>query len=214
MTDKASDKATEATGVPDGVALFELPEYDEAFRTFLSKAMNGLAAAKDPMLARVPRVKTRRMYRGQNSIGAADKVETPLMSTRNTFGFSHEVVVDCDIEGVGGELDAAAERYVAAVMPQVFANLSLITTAFGNTHDVGWKPFTWDMFLDILDGMEVAFDRDDNPIVPTLVVGLGFQAPKMTPEQQSRMGAILDAKRATHLAGRRSRQLPRNPLGG
>lgn len=203
----------EATALPAGVALFELPEYDAAFRTFLSEAMNGLAATKDPILAQVPRVKTRRMYRGQNSVGEADKVETPVMATQNTFGLSHEVVVNCDIEGVVAEFDAAAERYVAAVMPQVFANLSLVTTAFGNTRDAGGRPFTWDMYLDMLDGMEVAFDGDDNPIVPTVVVGLGFQAPDMTAEQQSRLGAILDAKRAARLAGRRSRQLPRNPLG-
>lgn len=46
---------------PIPVAFFRLPEYVEAFRSFLAEALRGLAASNNPILAQVPRVSTGRM---------------------------------------------------------------------------------------------------------------------------------------------------------
>ena len=193
---------------------FELPEYDAAFREFVRTAMYGLAATKDPILDQMPRSQVHRVYRPRNSIGGGGTIETPMMPFRNTFGFNPQAVVECDIDDIISSIDALAEAYAAAIVPQIFGGISAVTSALGNTIDAGGEPFTWDMALDLMDRMAIAFDDNDEPVVPTLHIGPDRQLPEMTEAQQVRMGEILERKRVAYLAGRRHRKLPRNPLGG
>ena len=60
------------------VAFFRLPEYVEAFGKSLAEAMNGLARSKAPILAKTPRVRTHRMYRGRNSLESSAGSETMI----------------------------------------------------------------------------------------------------------------------------------------
>lgn len=200
------------------VAFFRLPEYVEAFGRFLAETMKGLAGSKDPILAQAPRVLSRRMYRGRNSLESATASETvdpPIMATRTDYSLSHDVVANGDTEGLLAEIDAAAEKYVGQVMPQFFESLSMVTTAFGNTHDAGGQPFNWDMFLDMFEGMDVPFDEDNDPILPSLYAGIGFtMPPEMTPDQAQKLEEIVARKRDAHVAGRRYRRIPRDPIGG
>lgn len=208
MTDVApsNDEGTQA------VALFRLPEYDEAFGRYLSEAMHGLAGAIDPILAKIPRVVVGRMYRGRNSVEATTTVDPPGMETRNTFGLNHDLIASGDVDGFLAAIYSLAEQYVASVMPQFFANVSMVTDAFGNTHDAGGQAFSWDMYLDLLEGMEVAFDENDNPVLPTMITGPDFTAPEITEEQDVRKEAILAGKRDAYLARRRYRRILREPL--
>lgn len=82
------------------------------------------------------------------------------MATRTDFSLSEELIVQGSTEGFLSQMDAAAEAYVAQVMPQIFASLSLVTSAFGNVHDAGGQPFSWDMFLDTHYLVEVKRDKD------------------------------------------------------
>lgn len=198
------------------VSFFRLPEYGEAFGGFLNEAMKGLASSKDPILATAPRVLTPRMYRGRNSLQsrtASQTVDPPIMATRTDYSLSHDLIASGDADDLLAEIDSAAEKYVSQVMPQFFESLSMVTTAFGNTHDAGGQPFNWDMFVDVLEGMEVPFDEDDNPILPSLYAGIGFtMPPEMTPDQAQRLEEILARKRDSHITGRRYRRIPRDPL--
>jgi hypothetical protein len=200
------------------VAFFRLPEYVEGFGRFLAEVMHGLAASKDPILAKAPRVLTRRMYRGRNSLESSESgeaVDPPTMSTRTEFNLSHDLVASGDAGELLAEIDALAEKYVSQVMPQFFENLSMITTAFGNTHHAGGQPFNWDMFLDMFEGMDVPFDDNDNPVLPSIYAGTDFTIPpEMTPEQTARLEAIIAGKRDAYLARRRYRRIPRDALRG
>ena len=203
---------------PTPVAFFRLPEYVEGFAKFLNEVTKGLAGSKDPILAKTPRVLTRRMYRGRNYVESNKSngtVDPPIMATRTVFSLSHDLVASGDADGLLAEIDAVAEKYVSQVMPQFFENLSMVTSAFGNVRDAGGQPLTWDMVLDMLDGMEVAFDEDDNPVLPSLCAGPGFALPpERTPEQTTRLEAIVAGKRDAYIARRRHRRIPPNPLGG
>jgi len=207
--------APAVAGVDYRVAFFDLAEYNEAFRSFLDSAMHGLSTMKDPILGQISRARFRRTYRGRNSVDpvAATAVETPMMESRNTFGIDHATIVGFNITKLLGDIDNLAEQYAAVVVPQIFAGISTVTDAFGNTKDAEGKPFSWDMVLDMFEGMEFAFDENDQPIMPGLHVGLDFKAPPMTVEQQAKLEDICERKRVAHVAGRRHRQLPRNPLG-
>jgi hypothetical protein len=194
------------------VSFFRLPEYDEAFGTYLSEVMHGLASAMDPILAKIPRVVVRRMYRGRNSVETTTTVDPPGLETKSTFGLNHDLIAAGDVESFLAEMHSLAEQYVASVVPQFFATMSMVTDAFGNTHDAGGQPFSWDMYLDLLERMEVAFDETDNPVLPTLVTGPDFIPPEITEEQDRRKEAILEAKRDAHLARRRHRRISRKSL--
>lgn len=199
------------------VAFFQLPEYVEALGKFLNEVMKGLAGSKDPILAKAPRVIAPRMYRGRNSVeagGSNETVDPPIMATRTDFSLSHDLIARGDADDFLTEMDSAAEMYVSQVMPLFFNNLSMVTRAVGNVHDAGGKPFTWDMFLDMLERIEIAFDEDDQAVLPSLYVGPDFKPPpEMTLEQTRRLEAIVAGKRDAHIARRRRRRIPRDTLG-
>ena len=66
--------------------------------------------------------------------------------------------------------------------------------------------------LDMFEGMDVPFDEDDNPVLPTLYVGIGFRMPpEMTPEQTQRLEEIIARKARATSAGQRYRRIPEGP---
>lgn len=214
----ADDEVTDALGpkVPTfRVAFFELPEYDSAFGEWLNDTMHALAAARNSMLAEMPRVRVRRTYRGRNSIGTSGAVETPPLATRSSYIINHDTIVNCDAEGLLSTVDEIAGQYATAVTSQIFESLSSVTDAFGNTHDGGGQPLTVDLYLQVLSQMEVAFDDDDNPVLPTVRSndGVEIPLPEFSSAQQARLEEILEPKRIAHLARRRHRELSRHPLG-
>lgn len=174
--------------------------------------MQGLANAIEPILKNIPRVTVGRTYRGRNSIETTTTVDSPGIATETLFGLTHDLIVNGDTEGFLAEMYSLSEQYVASLMPQFFANLSMVTDAFGNTHDAGGKPFSWDTYLDLLERMEVAFDENDNPVQPTMITGPDFTAPEITHEQQIRKETILAGKRDAYLARRRHRRIFRESL--
>jgi hypothetical protein len=192
---------------------FVVPEYVKAFGALVNESMHEFAALQEPMLGQIPRNKVHRMYQGRNSVGEAGFVQAPMMPVRNTFGFSHDVAEQCDIAQIVAELRKLGEKYVAAMMPQVFAGMSVVIEAVGNTFDAEGQPFTWDMVLDMIEKIEVAFDDDDRALVPALHVNENMNIPKMSTEQARRLEEILERKRVAYIAGRRHRELPRNALG-
>jgi hypothetical protein len=203
--------------VPTGVALFGLPEYDTAFVDFMLKVRDGLIAAMYPPLGKVQRVKTRTLFRGQNSIGAGEPVVQPVIATKTPLGVSQTSVHNTDIESLTGELVAFAELYGKSLIPQVVASINSVTTATGNIVNAGGS-LTIDTYLEMLDTVDIPFDPQGEPSLPSLVTqdlqevelsALG----EFTAEQETRKAQIIARKREEHLARRRSRRIPENSLG-
>ena len=194
------------------VALFDLPEYVEAYRKFLSDSMHGMAGAENPVLGKMPRMRVGRAYRGRNSVGSSGSVESPVVATRGSYSLTYDTIVNCDVDEVLVQIHGLAEDYAATVIPQLYAGIGDIAQAFGNSTDAGGAPFTWDMVIDMYERVEMPFDDNDQPILPTLHVNPSMQIPEMSPEQQMRLNGILEQKRLAYLAGRRRRQLSRHAL--
>jgi hypothetical protein len=202
--------------VPTGVALFGLPEY-AAFVDFISKVRDGLIAAMYPPLGKVRRVKTRTLFRGQNSIGAGEPLVHPVIATKTPIGLSQTSVHNTDIESLTSELVTFAERYGQSLVQQVVASINSVTTATGNVVNAE-GPLTIDTYLDALETVDLAFDLQGEPSIPSIVTpdlqevelsALG----EFTPEQEMRKAQIIARKREEHIARRRSRRIPKNPLG-
>jgi hypothetical protein len=210
MTDSQQPQS-EVLGSQEG--FFVLPEYDKAFVKFTDGAVHALANARDEVLAQMPRVRQRRTYKPRNSMAESAVHESPMMPASMLFELSLEAVRQCDADAVAEALSSAADQYLAAVMPQIFAALSALTSATGNTLDAGGQGLTADHILQMCDQVAIAFEDDGTPHLPGLVMHPDTQLPDWTEEHAKRLGEIIERKWQQFLAERRSRQLPRNPLG-
>lgn len=218
MPDASSDTEQSGPRLPEGVALFRLPEYDAAFVEFMVTVRDGLIAAMYPTLGRIRRVKTRTLFRGQNSIGTGDPVVHPTIATATPLGISHTSVHHTDITSLAGELFEFAQQYGASLVPQVLATFNSVTAATGNVVDGEGGPLTVDKYLEVLETVELSFDPQGEATLPSIVnqelqeIELSTLG-EFTSEQETRKEEIIARKREEYFARRRSRRIPENPLG-
>jgi len=92
-----------------------------------------------------------------------------------------------------------------------FKGLADITNATGNVLNAEGKPFSYDMFLDLLDMVEIDFDEKGNPNYPTLIISPQIEEKikntKPTLVQIKREQEIVARKKAEFDAKKRTRRL-------
>jgi hypothetical protein len=200
-------------------APFEVPEYQRAFQEFVRGAMDGLAVAKDPVLARMrQRGRPTRSYLGRNTVPPGGEEaeglhESAPMAISYGISMTAAEIISTDSAVLGEKLDSWADQYLASLMPQIFAAMGQATDAFGNSLDGGGQPLSWSLFGDLLERIEIDFDDDGTPRMPTMVTSPGFKGlPMPTEEEERRLNDIIEQKRTKFLAQRRHRELPEHPL--
>ena len=215
MTIGADGGRAEGTGevIERQAPPFELPEYQRAFLKFTREAIDGLSRAKDPVLGRMRKGRPERNYVGRNSMPQGQVHEAVPMPVRSEFSLTASEILEGNPTVLGGKLDEMAEGYVASLMPQVFEAIGAATEAAGTNVNAGGKPFSADLFIELLEKMEVDFD-DSGQIQLQIVIGPDTKIPTPSEEDQRRIDEVIERKRQEFLAKRRSRQLPRHPLGG
>jgi hypothetical protein len=191
---------------------FELPEYQRAFLKFTREAIRELSSAKDPILGRMRKRQPARSYVGRNSMPQGQVLEAAPMPVRSEFSLTALEMLEGDPTVLAGKLDQMAEGYVASLMPQVFEAMGASSEAAGTKIDAGDQPFSADLFIEMLERMEVEFD-DAGQIQLQIVIGEGTNIPTPSGEDQRRVDEAIERKRQEFFAKRRSRQLPRHPLG-
>jgi hypothetical protein len=199
--------------VPD--SLFSLPEYDHAFLAFINDSVQALAAAKDPVLATLPRARPGRMYHPRNTVaGEEEPLDSQPVTVRSVLELNIADIESCDDQALIGALDRQAEEYVASIMPQLFAALGRASEAVGTSIDAGGQPLSAEVVAEALELMEIDFDDDGTPRLPSIAVGEGAELPEDTPEGRRIIDDVIARKREQFLAQRRHRQLPRHSLRG
>ena len=127
-----------------------------------------------------------------------------------------DAIRETDDEAFITAICGVAEQYAAAVGATLFRTASDITDATGNSIDVGGRPLSWDLILDMLERTEIAFDDDGQPTTQ-LVAGpkttMLMQAIEKTPEQERRYQEIMQRKKDAWDAQQRPRRLPRREQG-
>jgi hypothetical protein len=192
---------------------FEVPEYQRAFFKFTREAIEGLSSAKDPILGKIRRRPPGRDYVGRNSLPQGEVHEGTPMPVRSEFSLTASEILEGDATVLGAKLDDLADQYVAALMPQVFEAIGAATEAVGTVIDAGGQPLSAGLFIEMLEKMEVEFD-DNGQIQLQMVIGPNTKIPTPSEEDQRRIDEVIERKRQEFFAKRRSRQLPRHPLGG
>src|SRR5882757_3856739 len=98
-------------------SLFGLPEYDEAFRSFVFEAINEIARANDPLLSQI-RSERAETVGTSRVTGEKEVVDLPPVPIRVEFDFDHDEIVSGDMESLRRKLDAAAESHLRQLMPE------------------------------------------------------------------------------------------------
>jgi hypothetical protein len=197
--------------MPD--SLFSLPEYDHAFVAFINSTVQALAAAKDPVLATMPRARPGRMYHPRNTVvGEQQPLDSQPVTVRSVLELKTADIESCDDQALVEALDRQAEEYVASIMPQLFAAMGRASEAVGTSFDAGGHPLSAEVVAEALERMDIDFDDDGTPRLPSIVVGEGTEMPEDTPEGRRIIDDVIARKREQFFAQRRHRQLPRHPL--
>jgi hypothetical protein len=194
-------------------AFFSLPEYERPFNNFVSSAIRALSLSKDPLYAQMGKRRGSHIPypRTRISLQSGQVLDSPGVSVKMTFEFNADELVRGVMDSVHVAIDSAAEQNISQVMPYVFAQLSNVTEAVGNSVDAGGQPFSWDLVNDMLARMDIAFDHDGNPSIPQLAMHPETAAgiPPITEAQLQERDRIIERKRQQFLARRRTRRLPR-----
>jgi len=188
---------------------FDIPEYDSAIINLIEQVIEGFLAL-DPLLGAIPKAESQhrgpiRNVRGdspldQNMPPIQSRVEIKLDTIHNT-NFDDYTQLLCDI----------AQSNIAGLAQRFFKGMEEITSATGNTVNAAGKPFSFDLFNDLLEKVSIEFDKSGKPIFPTLVVPpAAYEKIKNlepTPEQSERTSEIIAQKKAKFDAQKRTRRL-------
>jgi hypothetical protein len=191
--------------------LFEVPEYQRAFLTFTRNALRGLSSAKDPILGRMRRQQPTRSYLGRNSMPQRQVHEGVPMPVQSEFILTAAEILDADARVLGRKLNDLTDSYLASLMPQIFEAIGAATVAAGTHLDAGGKPLSADLFIEMIEKMEVQFDDEGRPQLQ-MVIGPDTTIPTPSNEDQRRIDEVFERKHQEFIAKRRSRKLPPNPL--
>jgi hypothetical protein len=195
--------------------LFDLPEYERAGRQFFGDAVEALMRSKSAVFGMIRTERVDSLARNRVALASNQIVETAPMTIESSFALSRSATIAGDLDDLLAALDTAAEGGLASLMPQFFASLGEICDAAGQTVDAGGRSLDHDLLLEALEGVEITFDAEGNPQMPTLVVHPEMAdkiaaLPPATPEQEQRFADMMQRKKDEFIARRRSRQLPRH----
>ncbi len=95
--------------------------------------------------------------------------------------------------------------------PQLFQSIAEMTAAADMAIDAAGKPFSADLYLQALEKIDIGFDDDGHPILPSLHVGPALRDVAERAMEEVRenpaFAAILNRKREEFLAKKRTRRL-------
>jgi hypothetical protein len=192
---------------------FFLPEYQGAFIKFIQNALKVLSNAKDPILRQLrSQRKPTRSYLGRNSLPGGQTLESAPLPTRTEFLMQMLELMEGDVDVLGQQLKAGATAYTDSLMSQIYAAMADSATAVGNAVDAGGEPFSADLFIEMLERTEVHFDKAGTPQLQ-IIIPEGIHISDPSEDEQRRINEVIDRKRTEFFAQRRSRELPRHPLG-
>ena len=192
---------------------FLLPEYARALARFVHEGIGRLMEAKDPLFGMIPKAApTPAVPTTQNTMPSGEVVQSSPVMMAAKFVLRYDDMRSSSADALAEQMDSAADQNLSVVMRHLFDLLARTCQAAGTAFDAGGKPFSFDVFLSGLENIEISFDADGKPELPTMVMGPQMAEqiralPPVTPEQQKRLDELIERKRKEHYARRRHRKL-------
>lgn len=139
-----------------------------------------------------------RLTREDNSFNDSEYQEISAGFTINL-----EEVPELTPEKIREKLDLVADEVARQISQHMIGMIAQATDAVGNTIDANGNPFSPELFLEMLERLQLSFDEDGTWIPPTMIVAPGFwEANKdrlatfeNDPELDARQTEIINRKR-------------------
>jgi len=192
---------------------FSLPEYECAQFRFLHAAVGRLMKAKDSLYASIPETSPwESIPTTQNTMPSGEIVEHKPLLIESKIVIKWDDIRSCDLDALAEQVDEMADERLSIVMPHFFKVFEKTCDAAGTGTDARGRPFSFEMYLAGLEKIELQFDREGQPILPTLVVHPTTakqlaSMPPPTEEQQKAYSNLIERKRGEFNARRRYRKL-------
>jgi hypothetical protein len=164
----------------------------------------------DPLSRQIGSVKT--LHAGGFRYEEKNKeLVTPLHKLSFTIEISIRAIKEFDLEEMGKQIYDFSQQQIEKFHKMMFETLDKVTELTGNQVSAEGKPPSPDLILDMLEKVEIRFDNEGKPILPTLVVapetGKKLAEVKFTPEQEERQRQIIEKKKNEFYAKKRYRGL-------
>lgn len=184
------------------------PEYDAAATSLATAVIQALAFARSPVFSQIPQSPTTELAQDDVPAEVAHGAYAPV-HVENVFTERFDTILATDVDAWIAMLDEQGERAAEQLETQFFEFMNKVTAEAGQVVDAGGRPFSHDLVLDMFEKLQIDFDEDGKPEMPTFVVDpktyekLG----EPTPEQMKRRDEIIERKRREFVARRRVRKL-------
>jgi hypothetical protein len=192
---------------------FILPEYERAQMQFFSDAVRLMMVAQDELYGSIPTAEpTEVLPVTQNTMPSGEVVQTPPLLVKSVVVFQWDDIRTCNLNALAEQVNKSAEERLAQVMPHFFDVFHRTCDAAGTAAHAGGRPFSFELYLEGLERIEIQFDREGRPILPTLVMHPSMAEqlramPPITAKQQKAMDELIERKRTEFNARRRHRKL-------
>jgi hypothetical protein len=169
--------------------------------------------AKDSLYASIPEAPpSEGIPTTQNTMPSGEVVENKPLMIESKVVIKWDDIRSCNLDALAVQVDAMADERLSIMMPHFFSVLQKTSDAAGTATDVRGEPFTFEVYLAGLQKIDLQFDRDDQPILPKLVVHPTMakhlaSLPPPTEEQQRAYSDLIERKRREFNARRRYRKL-------
>jgi hypothetical protein len=192
-------------------SLFGFAEYNAATTQFIFRTINDLMRQADSVLNQIPFHDAQDLPKTQITTRAGEVVETETMLCQMEFSVALSDSVAGNLEGFATSMHAAAESGLQSLMPQIFAAIGQVCAATGNTVNAEGQGLTHEVFLQMLESLDIRFDEQGNHNLTWVMTPALFEElsklPPPTDEQNKAMEQVLERKKQEFNANKRRRQL-------
>lgn len=112
---------------------------------------------------------------GQRYLGEGKPMDVPFEKMGAEIHVEGDAVKQCDIETFATRLFEFAEAREKNIMESFIKNMNLITDYTGNVFDNKGAPASVDNLIEMFDKMEIPFNRDGTPKLPSMLTSPSMQ---------------------------------------
>jgi len=127
-------------------------------------------------LSEIPTYQHHEGHRWQINRQDGSQHESEYQELEAGFSVSFDEVPDLTPEKIRQKLDQVAEEMARQMTQGVLSTIEQAVDAAGNKINAGGKPLSPELFLEILERLELSFDEQGNWLPPTMIVPPDFSA--------------------------------------
>jgi len=165
-----------------------IPELEEELETLVTKFIEHAARVRAPAMGGVSR---HRVFEGRESViirPTGDEDDTQFREFSAASEIPSATILYSGLEEIFECFVPVAEAMAEDQEKMFFEIMHQVTEKTGNVVDAGGQPISYEVILEVLDALQIDFDPDGNPRMPTMLIH-----PSMEPRVKD---LLTDPKRA------------------